>query len=200
MKVYIKQKQFLFIGYFLFLLLLQSCFIFSSVVVENDVVYSSKRIKTEFDYLYSQEKESPLIKLNQKIIKEISNSDSNYTAYDLIELKNNSFKLDNKVFIIVDNEPFSVSVVNYDAEFVSSFLEERKDIMTADSTEVSVITGYNKNQSREYRISYGIDNEIIQKIKTAQTVMLRYYAGPDMITIKIKGYNLKKMKKLIDTK
>lgn len=194
-------KQTQLILFILLGLLLQSCLFFRDINVENDTVYSSKRIKAEFNYNNSQERITPFISLNQTIIKEIKNSSNAlYRAYDLIKLKSNSFRLDNRVFIIVDNEPFQVNVEYIDSDLVSEIEEKRKDILTSDSTKVSVVTGYEENPRIVSRITYIIDDLIIEKIRTSQNVMLRYYAGPDMITIRIRGSNLNNFKKVINTK
>lgn len=196
-----KYKLIFFIGFLLVVFFIQSCGLFCGIIIENDAVYLSRRIKAEFDYSFSQERKSPLIRLNQDIIKEVkSDSLDQYRAYDLIKLRINSFMLDNNVFIIVDNEVFPVDVEHVDSEIRSTISENRKNILTSDSTKISVVTGYNEHKSKIYRITYIIDNAIIEKIKSSQNVMLRYYAGPDMITIKIKGFNLKLLKKIIATK
>jgi hypothetical protein len=182
-------------------LLVHGCLFLRDVMVENDTVYSSKRIKVELKYNSAQERTSPFISLNQTIIKEIkNNSNDHYRAYDLIKLNTNSFRLDDKVFIIVDNEPFQVNVEYIDSDIVSKIEEKRKEILTSDSTKVSVVTGYEENRSLVNKITYVIDDIIIEKVRSSQNVRLRYYAGPDMITIKINGSNLTAFKKVINTK
>jgi len=188
-----------FISLLLIGLLFQSCLMFQRIRIEDDIVNSSKRIKAEFNYRISQEWDSPLILLNQKIVKELKqNSEEQYKVYDFIQLRSNSFKLDNKVFIIVDNEPFRLEVDSYDSKMIPKLDEKRKEILTSDSTKVSVVTGYEENQIWDYRIVYSIDKAIIGKIKSSQNVMLRYYAGPDMITIKLDKYDLDILKKITE--
>jgi hypothetical protein len=180
-------------------LLFQSCLMLERIKTEDDIVNSSRRIKAEFNYYASQEWDSPLILVNQKIVKEIKqNSVEQYKVYDLIKLKSNSFKLDNKVFIIVDSVPFSLEVEYYDSKMIQKIDEKRKEILTSDSTKVSVLTGYDENQIWDYRLVYYIDKSIIGKIKSSQNVMLRYYAGPDMISIKLGKKDLDILKKIIE--
>jgi hypothetical protein len=172
---------------------------FQRIRIEDDIVNSSRRIKAEFIYRVSQEWDSPLILLNQKIVKELKqNSEEQYKVYDFIQLRSNSFKLENKVFIIVDNEPFRLEVERYDSKMIPKLDEKRKEILTSDSTKVSVVTGYEENQIWDYRIAYSIDKAIIGKIKSSHSVMLRYYAGPDMITIKLDSYDLDILKKITE--
>ncbi len=189
-----------FISLLLIGIFLQSCLIFQKIRIEDDIVNSTRRIKTEFNYSVTQEWGSPLILLNQKIVKELKqNSVEQYKFYDLIKLNSNSFKLDNKVFIIIDDEPFRLEVEDYDSKMISQIDEKREEILTADSTKVSVVTGYKENQIWAYRIVYNIDKAIMGKIKSSQNVMLRYYAGPDMITIKLDKYHLDILKEIIET-
>lgn len=188
-----------FIGLLMVGLLFQGCLMFQRIKIEDDIVDSSRRIKAEFNYRISQEWDSPLILLNQKIVKELKqNSDVQYTVYDFIKLKSSSFKLENKVFIIIDNEPFRLEVESYDSKMIPKIDEKRKEILTADSTKVSVVTGYEEYQTWDYRMVYRMDKAIIEKIKSSQNVMLRYYAGPDMITIKLDKYDLDTLKKTIE--
>ncbi len=194
-------KNLFLVGLFLIGFLLPSCLLFRDITVEEDTIYATKRVKAGFTYQFAQETNSPLIQLDQKIIKEIKNdsNDSNsvYRVYDILQLKTNSFKLDNKMFVIVDDEPFRLDIESIDSETVTKIKENRKDILTSDSTKVSVVTGYKENQSVDYKLTYLLDNSIVEKIKLSKIVMLRYYAGPDMITIKIAGYNLNYLKEAI---
>ncbi|MGE0079320.1 MAG: hypothetical protein AB7S48_15780 [Bacteroidales bacterium] len=179
-------------------LLSQSCSILQDIKVEDDIVNSSKRVKAEFYYRFSKEWDSPLILLNQKIVKEVKqDSTEHYRVYDFIKLKSNSFKLDNNIYIIVDNQPFPIEVEYIESKMIPKIEEKRKEILTSDSTKVSVVIGYEENQTWNYRIVYSIDNAIINKIKSAKNVMLRYYAGPDMITIKLDYSDLNTLKKMI---
>ncbi|MDY0198273.1 MAG: hypothetical protein RBR68_10720 [Tenuifilaceae bacterium] len=199
MNLQIRHKLILFMGFFLIGFLLQSCLAFRGITVVDDAVYSTRRIKAEFLYDIAQEHNSPLISLNQKIIKEVkSDSWYQYRVYDFIRLKRSSFGLEKKVFIIVDNVPFKVDIEFIESEIFSQIDEQRKDVLTADSTKISVVTGYTESQSRDYRFTYLIENEVIEKIEKSGNVMLRYYSGPDLITIKIRGINLSNLKKLIE--
>jgi hypothetical protein len=139
--------------------------------------------------------------LDQTIIKEINARDEvTYTAYDVLTLSSSSFRPDDKVFVIVDNEPFQMTIKRNEYENFKSISEDKKDIMAADSSSVSVVTGYSESSGKIARFSYEIPEEVISKIKVANQILLRYYSGPSMITVKPGGGNLKKLKKLIDIK
>lgn len=177
----------------------QSCMLFRAIVVEEDIVYSTKRIRVDFGYVGAKEFYSPVINVTQTIIKETKpNAIPHYQSYDRIKLRSNSFRLDNRVFILIDNAAYQVNVESVEFEKVSKIEEKRKDVMTVDSSKVSVVTGYEQNQSNDYRLSYSIEPAVIEKIKTANRICFRYYTGPDMITIPMGKFNLKTLKMVVE--
>jgi hypothetical protein len=177
----------------------QSCMLFRGIIVEEDIVYSTKRVRVDFGYAGAREIYSPLINVTQTIIKETNpNSTPYYRSFDRIKLRSNSFRLDNRVFILIDNAAYQVNVESVEFEKVSRIEEKRKDVMTVDSSKVSVVTGYEQNQSNDFRISYTIEAAVIEKIKTANWVCFRYYTGPDMITVPMGKFNLKTLKLVIE--
>jgi hypothetical protein len=76
--------------------------------------------------------------------------------------------------------------------------EKKEDVMTSDSTSISVVTGYSENNRKITRFSYELPDHVIAKIKDADQVIFRYYSGPDMLTITLKGIKISKLKQLID--
>ncbi len=180
------------------------CFIFSScfftpkILIEDDIVYSTKRI--ELNYLCKdKDRRSPLLYLEQSIIKEIkTNKETTIKVYDVLSLTSSGFKLDDKVFMIVDNNVYPMTIDNIEYEQSKSISENSEDIITSDSTSISVVTGYSENSKKITRFSYKLSDEIINKIKNSNQVLFRYYAGPSMMTIKLKDRYLSELKELID--
>jgi hypothetical protein len=175
-----------------------SCFSSSKIVMQNDIVYSTKRI--ELRYLCrDNNRRSPLLYLEQLIVKEIkSDNEKSIKVYDILALTSSSFKLEDKVFLIVDSDvyPMVIDIIEY--ENAKSITPNTENILAADSTTVSVVTGYSENNKKITRFSYKLSDEIISKIKTSNHVLFRYYAGPSMLTVKLKDKYLRKFKKLID--
>lgn len=174
------------------------CISTSRIIVQDDIVNSSKRL--ELRYLIRDfNKRFPLLYLEQQLVKEIK-SDNKYSikVYDILTLNSSSFKLEDKVFLIVDKSvyPMALDIIEYDN--VKSITSNTKDILTSDSTKVSVVTGYTENNNKITKFSYKLSEELINKIKTSKQVSIRYYAGPSMLTVKLKDKNLRKIKKLID--
>jgi len=178
----------------------QSCMLFRNILTEEDVVNSTKRVRTDFEYRYARERYSPLVSITQTIVKETKgDSVGPITFYERIRLNSNSFKLENKVYLLIDNVPYPGKVESVEYERVSNMEEKRKDVMTVDSTKISVVTGFDNHENNIYKLTYSIDEKLIEKIKEATKIQFRYYAGPDMITTAMNSFELKTLKLLIST-
>jgi hypothetical protein len=189
-----------FVMLLLMIILLQGCSFFNyGFVEEYDEVKSTTRITKSFVPRDAEKYFSPLDEVYQTILKEID-ADGNitYTAFDVLSMKSDSYQLENKVYIIVDGKVREMNVKQMDTEKSFSVSEDEKTIITADSTSISVVTGYNKYESRKVKLSYVIDSGTIDMIRDAEDVRFRYYAGPDMITVRVYRSQLKRFKKLIE--
>jgi hypothetical protein len=184
---------------FLMLFLFQGCMLFRGIIVEEDVVQSSKRVRANFEYRNARERYSPLVSVVQTIVKEAkTNAPSQIKIYDRIRLNINSFKLDDKVYLIIDKAPYPGKLEKIEFERETKFEEKRKDVLTADSTKVSVVTGYNNNENNVYKLTYTIDEQVVEKIKHCNSLQFRYYAGPDMITTNMSHFELETLKLLLE--
>ena len=178
-------------------LTLASCRIQERVIEENDIVYGSKRITLTLMY-HNMDWRSPLYYMQQSIVKELrANQQASYHIYDVLYLTNSSFKHEDKAFIIVDDEPFPVVIDHKELENTKELIPQKPDVMTSDSTTMSVITGYSENNQKITRFSYALPTEAILKIDQANHVSFRYYAGPSMITVTLQAGQLTKFKQLI---
>jgi hypothetical protein len=136
----------------------------------------------------------------QSIVKEVDqNNNVSYRAYDVLSLTSSSFKFDEKAVLIIDNKPYPMVIDRIELENVKTISENSTDIQTLDSTTVSVITGYSENNRKITRFSYKIPVSTMMEIKKASKIYIRYYSGPNMITVKPKKISIKKIKELIDT-
>jgi hypothetical protein len=77
--------------------------------------------------------------------------------------------------------------------------EKKEDIVTSDSTSISVVTGYSEYNKKITRFTYKLPEKVIEEIKSAERVLFRYYSGPDMLTIILDNRKLRKLKELIYT-
>ena len=179
--------------------MLSSCSTYNRIYSEDDVVYSTKRFELKYDYK-DRDRRTPIYFFTQSIVKEIDqNNNVSYRAYDVLFLTSSSFKLDEKVILIIDNKPYPMVIDEMELENVKSISENTTDIQTSDSTTVSVTTGYSENNRKITRFSYKIPISTIMEIKKSNQISIRYYSGPSMITVKPKNQSIKKIKELIDT-
>ena len=185
-------------GILLISVIFQACLTTNKIVEENDLVYSTKRVALKSSY-YEHTRRSPLISLEQSIVKEIkANNETSYKVYDILSLTSSSFTLENKAFMIIDNDVFPMPIDNKEYENAKTITENRQNVLTADSTTVSVVTGYSENDRKITRFSYMLSDEVIARVKNSNQVLFRYYSGPSMLTVRLKEKNLKKLKGLID--
>ncbi|HKK82407.1 MAG TPA: hypothetical protein VJ909_09165 [Prolixibacteraceae bacterium] len=185
---------------FFIIILLQGCsFLNYGIEKEYDEVKSTTRITKSFVPRDAVKFFSPLNEVHQTILKEIdSEGDITYTAFDVLSMKSNSYQLEKEVYIIIDGEVREMDVKRMKSEKSFSITEDEETVITADSSSVSVVTGYNKYESRKVKLQYAIDNDVIDMIRGAEDVRFRYYAGPDMITVRVYRSQLKRFKKLIE--
>ena len=179
--------------------MLSSCSPYNRIYSEDDIVYSTKRFELKYDYK-DRDRRTPIYFFTQSIVKEVDqNNNVSYRAYDVLFLISSSFKLDEKVIMIIDNKPYPMVIDKIELENVKTISENKTDIQTSDSTSVSVTTGYSENNRKITRFSYKIPVSTIMEIKKADQLSIRYYSGPSMITVKPKKQSIKKIKELIDT-
>lgn len=184
----------IFLSFFLF-----GCQVTNKIYEEKDIVYSTKRMELKLAYRW-HDRRSPITYAEQSIIKEISNNGTIYKVYDALVLTSLSYQLEDKVFIIIDNEVFAMEIDKKEYESTKEIEEKKEDIATSDSTSISIVTGYSENNRKITRFSYKLPDKVIEKIKNTDQVLLRYYSGPDMLTMTLDGKKLKKLQQLIDMK
>jgi hypothetical protein len=183
-------------GFILVIVSFSSCAIFSHIQQQNDRVYDTRRWEATFNYS-GLLKATSLIEAKQTLVKEISDKGSTYTVYDLLILSDLSYQPSQQVFLLIDDDVFPIQPKGMEQENSRTVSQETKDITTADSTTISVVTGYTENNRKITRFSYQLSDTIIEKIKHADQVVFQYYAGPEILTLKLKSYKLKILKRLI---
>ena len=169
----------------------------SGIFVENDRVMKTRKVTYETYFVSNQRYEQSY---TQKItfLKETDrNSITNYTLYDVITLPVESFDLDDKMYIVADDNVINLPVSTQN-QFNTKKINEKKDeIMKSDSTKVTVVTGYDVVNKKTIQMTHPINDDILQKILQAHELHLRYYVGPNAINSEIKGTKLRNIKKWI---
>ena len=169
----------------------------SGIFVENDRVMKTRKVTYETYFVSNQRYEQSY---TQKItfLKETDrNSITNYTLYDVITLPVESFDLNDKMYIVADDDIINLTVSTQN-QFNTKKINEKKDeIMKSDSTKVTVVTGYDVVNKKTIQMTHPLNDDMLQKIARAREVHLRYYVGPNAINTEIKGAKLRNIKKWI---
>lgn len=182
----------------LFLLfLLTGCSVGGRIYEKYDQVQEARRYEMDLNYRIF-DRRSPLLFMEQSIVKEVTAKESKYSVYDALVLNSLSYQVKDELYIIIDEEVFKPAVTSLEYENAREIQEKSEEVMRADSSTVKVVTGYTENNKKITRFSYSLDDKMIDGIRTANSVLFRYYAGPDMISIKLKGLKLKRLKRLIE--
>ncbi len=201
------KKIYQLIAFFTVLLFIfQGCFItnITNSSEEEDIVKSAKRIKEEFSYRNALERRSPLYSVHQTILKEITfEGDVSYKFFDVLRLEKEAYRLENTMYIILNKDEILPVELEYQESENSTSISKKEEsikeesITTLDSTEVSVITDYKQHIFKIVKVSYYIDNEYIDRMRSAKDIYFRYYAGPDMITTRMSHYDIRRLKRLL---
>lgn len=180
---------------YLFLLSsLGSCL--STFHIQDDRVKNTKRITITQSH-DPMENRSPMLGMEQTMVKLLHREQGiAYEVFDILRLKERSFRLERELYWIIDGDIFEIHPEYMDNEKSIDIVENTKTLMTVDSTEVSVVTGYTENHWNMVKVRYSLPAPVIDKLMTAKELLIRYYAGPEMVTIKVTGSSLRKLKKL----
>jgi hypothetical protein len=174
-----------------------SCSTANRIFSEHDIVYSTARFELKYHFR-DRDRRTPLYFFTQTIVREVNKENVvSYTAYDVLTLSGSSFRMDEKVILVIDDKAYPMIVDRMELENVRSISGNTTDILTADSATVSVVTGYSENNRKITRFSYNIPGTVISKIKESDQIFLRYYSGPSMITVRPKKKSINKIKELI---
>lgn len=191
------KRQLLFI---FFAISLSGCYVYNSsfIQINNDSVKGVKQIRREFTYANVMEWDSPFMSNTQTIVKEIDkNNVQSYTIYENLKLKINSFDLEQTVYLIIGEKSYPIKIEMQENTIRHDFSENTKSILTADSTKITVVTGYTNVNWRNITYSYNLPSQVISEILNAQEIRFRYYAGPVWMTTRLSGLSLKRLKQLI---
>lgn len=130
----------------------------------------------------------PLVTLEQSFVKQLhENQQPQYRLFDVIILKPNQFRLEDKMYIILDDKPFSLHV------------QRREDDMKIVHDDPTDALGLGSTERRHpvIRLEYILAYEIVEQMKSAKSIQFRYYSGPDIITISFLPEKVLQLQKLL---
>lgn len=170
----------------------------SRTFTENDIATSVKRVRKIFFTGKVEERKTPFAGLKQTFLKETGPSGQvTCKVYAVLIMDKGAYRLKDKIFLIVDGKAYPLTFEQEEPESYSETSTQTETITAADSSEVSVVTGYSKDEKKIFKMYYTLAPELIEKIGTARQVLFRFYSGPDMITVNYKGSQLKKLKNFL---
>ena len=169
-----------------------------AVYTEVDKVTGTRFVKCEM-YLTNNDFREPGYSQKLIVVKETKrNEEPVFNWYDVLTMSVENFEVDTKdMYLIVDDEVFPLEN-SYEKRLGERNVNEKKEeVMQADSSKVSVVTGYDVVQKNVYQMTHPVSAEVMGRILDANEVILRYTVGPRFINSEINGKNLVNLKQLI---
>ena len=167
----------------------------SRTFTENDIATSVYRVRKIFYTGRVEERKTPFAGLKQTFLKETDPAGTvTCKVYAVLAMEKGAYRIKDKIFLIVDGKAYPLTVEQEEPESYSETSTQTETITAADSSDVSVVTGYSLDEKKIFKMYYTLAPALIEKIGTARQVSFRFYSGPDMITVPYKGSQLKKLK------
>jgi hypothetical protein len=166
------------------------------LTVEFDQVKDETRHKLEINY-YSGTF-NPQYHLKQTILKVVrKDHQANILVYDIITATGSKFNITPEVYLLADDQVYRVQISSIEYQTNRKIDENTKDILTADSTDIKVVTGYTMTEKQITRFEYALSPEITRAILNAKSLAFRYYAGPEMITMHARESQIAAVRQLL---
>lgn len=200
----ISMKQFNHSKYAFILLIAFIPFLFSSCFfnkktmwVEFDEIKDLKRI----NYVESSkpiERKSPIYSIENNYVKEIDpTGKATYSVYVTINKSKASFGIEDEFYIVADQHEIKKQIKNKESKDFERIKPRTRNILTADSTNLSVVTGYKRTSYSKEQFLITLSDEEIEKIKNCTRLKYRYYAGYRQATIDLDSNELIDLKYFI---
>jgi hypothetical protein len=178
------------------LLITGSCYGPIGVKMQYDEATNTKNFRWEHRAA-EMKLRSPLVYVDQAYVKQHHSDQSvTYRLYDVVVLHENEFRLNDQIFMLLDNSPITLVPERREDDNWRTRDAKREEILTADSTKISVVTGYQENNYRVTRLEYHLAPEVIEQIQAASSIQFRYYSGSHIITISLTTEKVNRLKKL----
>lgn len=209
MKMLLKPKKLvvIFLG-MIAIFLLNSCVLLmvgmtrepNRVLVESDRIKNIDRVRLNLQHNRSEERRTPFLISWQHFLREFRGDSTNeFTVFETIRMARRSYPVEPNIFVLIDNQHFEISVNVLTVDRIRQTTPTTSNVLTADSVYVRVVTGMQESLFWESRISYTLNPEILDAILGASRVQFRYYSGPYMITTRLSGGELRRLKRMIRT-
>ncbi len=189
---------------FLFVLLFTSLFMtrctyqYFATESHYDRVKNEKRLEFKMYFLLEQERNDShtFISAETDLLKRInSRGNVSYRTYNRLRLAANSFPVNDTLYILLNGKPWKEVMRDKRAGIYHHTKTEKKEVHKADST--AVVVSSEIQEFKEIQFEYPVSPALIQAILQADSMSFRYYSGPEMHTLKVSGWTLRKLKKFI---
>lgn len=180
------------------LFLLQACNIAQKTIyVENDKVMKTRRVKLK-EHFYNNKKNEAQYSQYVDFIKETDeNNVVSYLMYDIISVPIGGFDLEEKMYIIIDEDIYRLNTLYEKSENNRQLDENRTEVLLSDSSKTTVVTDVGLTTRKIIKMKHSLEQAQIDQMLQAKEIHLRYYLGPDIINSEIKGNKLQRVKKWI---
>jgi len=165
--------------------------------LEHDEVKGITRFKSTLFYNRAEERFSSFLNSEQQIFKEMDGVKTTYNLYDYLKLENTLTQIEDTIYFLIDKKIYPVEINSQSNERLSDINKDEEDVMLADSSKMTVIEDYEIRHYSLVSVNYRIDESLVSKIAHAGEVKIRYYAQPEMITLRLSNLKKKTFKKLL---
>ncbi len=166
------------------------------VTSRYDQAKKEKRIRLRITFPYVRDRYTTFHSAKKDILKIIPFSgETRYQVFDLLKVSINSYPLSDTVFLIADNRTYPIKVYHRKTELLHHTQTQKQQIMKADSTTVSVITGMKETEYKSIQLQYTLNRQEIKALQNATSVSFQYYANPDIYKLNLSHHVLNKLKK-----
>lgn len=178
---------------------LTSCALFSPYTTVQDEFKNTKSSTLELTE-YPTELLSNVTKANLTFERLTTGTDETINVYFVIARTSSSFNLDKKCFIKADGKNYEITIENQGTEYKSTQESSSTSTTVKDSTKVKteLISKTNSYNWFDEKFVIKLTPEIKTSLLKTDELIFRFYLGPKQATFKLKGYTLKRVKRLFD--
>lgn len=127
---------------------------------------------------------SPLVYLDQSFLKQLDGNEvAQYRLYDIVVLRANEFRLEDKMFMLLDEKPITLEPQKREDDLI----EKQDDVLNPESRDIFRVT----------RLEYVLSPGVVTQIQNAASIQFRYYSGSDIITVSFPPEKVLRLKELM---
>jgi len=182
----------------LFSIIISSCSLshYIRLTTHYDQIKKEKRTNLKMVFLRTEERHTTFISSEIDFLKIINaTGETSFQVYNQLNLTTNSYPLNDTIFLLIDDHAYPIKIGHQKIEISRNTQTQSNEIIKADSTTVSVISGIQENEYKHIQFHYSLNQQEINAFQNAKTATLHYYANPETFTLKLSSQTLRKLKK-----